>query len=347
MPLPKGYALLKGIVIDSQPATGSSPHYQVRVVDEEANYRISINVRSNYDPKELEFIIIPNFQHPILTNLVELPLGVTRLGETKQERMNSGIALDFIRMNLFNRDDMKPIPTFFPGPDNDLNEKIDAYVDYAMGDEHNLIYAFGEPWHEPTKPDKYFGFLPGNGIHDIHMNQGNLIEAHMDENGVYQDGGLIFYFAAEDRYVAYFTKFQSQSWHTDDETGFALDGEGQPLPLPQPSPVPEPDHMVRIIAAMVNPVGPAPEHETVTLLNTTPQPVPLDGWKLADKAKNKMPLSGILPPGGVVQVKVTVPVQLSNQGDLITLLNPNGLKVHGVSYTKAQAQQEGKTIVFC
>ena len=33
------------------------------------------------------------------------------------------------------------------------------------------------------------------------------------------------------------------------------------------SPSAQPDLVVRIMAAMVNPVGPAPEHETVTLLN--------------------------------------------------------------------------------
>jgi uncharacterized protein YukJ len=347
MPLQNGYAVLKGIVIDSQPATGNSPHYQVRLVDDAFNYRISINVRSKYYPQELEFVTLPSFQHPILEKLAELPLGVTRLGSTAQERKNSGIALDFIRMNLFDRNQMRPIPISLPGPDNDLNEVIGDYVEYAMGDEANRIYAFGEPWHEPTKPDTYFGFLPGNGIHDIHMNQGNLIDQHKHENGVYQDGGLIFYFAAEDRYVGYFTKFQSQTWHTADETGHPLSGTGEPLPGPEPGPAPDPDYQVRIIAAMVNPIGPAPEQETVTLLNTTAGPISLNGWKLADKAKNKMPLSGTVAAGGALLVNVRVPVLLGNQGGIITLLNASGLKVHGVSYTKAQAKKEGETIVFC
>ena len=34
-----------------------------------------------------------------------------------------------------------------------------------------------------------------------------------------------------------------------------------------------------------------------------------------------------------------------NQG-IITLLNDKSLKVHGVSYTKEQAQKQGWTIVF-
>jgi hypothetical protein len=39
-------------------------------------------------------------------------------------------------------------------------------------------------------------------------------------------------------------------------------------------------------------------------------------------------------------------VQLGNQGGLITLLNPDGLKVDGVAYTQAQAGAEGWSIVF-
>lgn len=335
MPLPKGYSILKGIITDSQPATGSSPHYQVRVVDESQNHRISINVRSKYHPQELEFVLVPNFEHPITTALAALPLGLTRLSDDPAARRASGLALDFIRMNLFDRNEMKPTPMTLPGPDNDLNERIGNYVAYAMGDEANRIYAFGEPWLNPGVPDPYFGFVPGAGIHDIHMNQGDLTGEHAHEDGVYQDGGLIFYLAAENRYVGYFTKFQSQAWHTDDVTGHPLGGGGE-----------QPDGALRIVAALVNPEGPAPEREVVTLLNTTAAAVDLSGWRLLDKAKNAMPLAGTLGAGEVRQLVVQAPVALGNQGGLITLLNAASLKVDGVSYTKAQAQQEGRTIVF-
>jgi len=38
--------------------------------------------------------------------------------------------------------------------------------------------------------------------------------------------------------------------------------------------------------------------------------------------------------------------QLSNKGGTISLLDKNGVKVHGVSYTKKQARKEGWSIVF-
>ncbi|MEU9671495.1 hypothetical protein AB0E25_39350 [Streptomyces bobili] len=39
-------------------------------------------------------------------------------------------------------------------------------------------------------------------------------------------------------------------------------------------------------------------------------------------------------------------VQLGNNGGTITLLDPVGIKIHGVSYTAEQAKQESWPIVF-
>lgn len=78
----------------------------------------------------------------------------------------------------------------------------------------------------------------------------------------------------------------------------------------------------------------------------TPQPVDLAGWTVANKVKQKHPLSGILPPGEVLVVALPQTVQLGNQGGIITLLNREDLKVDGVAYTKEQAQRESWTIVF-
>ena len=47
-----------------------------------------------------------------------------------------------------------------------------------------------------------------------------------------------------------------------------------------------------------------------------------------------------------LRVRIAKPMELSNKGGLITLLNEEGLKVDGVSYTKDQAQNPGWTIVF-
>jgi hypothetical protein len=37
---------------------------------------------------------------------------------------------------------------------------------------------------------------------------------------------------------------------------------------------------------------------------------------------------------------------LSNKGGIVTLLNREGLKVHGVQYTGDEVSEQGRTIVF-
>ena len=59
-----------------------------------------------------------------------------------------------------------------------------------------------------------------------------------------------------------------------------------------------------------------------------------------------MPLAGTLEPGAVVKVDISPPVVLSNKGGIISVLNRDGLKVDGVSYTREQASRPGWTIVF-
>jgi len=332
MPL-DSYGVLKGRPIDRRLGSGSSPHYQVHLVDEDHDYRIAVNVKSKQAPSELLYLIDEHYAHPLVDGLISLPAGFTAL-----PRAPGSLALDYIRANLFDPDQMVPLPFNVPGPDNDLNEKIDFHIQKALAEEDAMIYAFGERWGpEPSTRDKYFGFKPGNGIHDIHMNQGS-VEAFAKYNGVWQDGGMLIHLPSDHRWVAVFLAFQSECWHTNDETGNCIGDVDQPAE----------DKGVVIIAATVNPAGHDPGMERVLVLNTLASTVDLNGWALADKKKRRHHLEGIvLEPGAVIAT--TLPgttIQLSNKGGIITLLNPQGLKVHGVQYTKAEVSEQGRTIVF-
>ena len=106
--------------------------------------------------------------------------------------------------------------------------------------------------------------------------------------------------------------------------------------------VTEPGGLVRILAAMVNSKR-SPEQEWVYLLNACDEAISLAGWQLADKQKAKMPLGGALGAGAVLRVDIQAPMALSNKGGIISLLNQDGLKVDGVSYTREQANQPGWT----
>jgi uncharacterized protein YukJ len=337
MPL-RGYGVLKGSALAARIEPGEdSPHYQIHLRAGPIDYRLAVNVQST-DRSSLLYVADEHFEHPITASLWQLQRAFTRLDSAP-----GGMALDFIRGNLFDPRAMRVVPPNVEGPDNDLNDRLDHFVQRAIRDSSVEVYAFGERWGPETgTPDKVFKFKPGNGVHDIHMNQGNDPQ-HTGEDGVFQDGALLLHFPSPSQWVAIFLAFQSQAWHTDDRTGHALGNGGGGGPQTPPHGA---DVAVQIIAAMVNPVGPAPENESVLLLNASPATVDLTGWSIADRMKNKFALQGQIAAGAMLKVTVAPSVALGNNGGTITLLDNRGLKVHGVAYTAAQAQKEGWTIVF-
>lgn len=346
MPL-ANYSVLKGRPIANRLGSMSSPHYQVQISADGELWRIAINVRSQ-DGSEVEFLVRPRFEHPMTAQLAKLDEGAHAL-----ESKPGGMAVDFIRSNIGQPWEFEPLPVSATGPDNDLNEKLDAYVQRAMSDEAAMVYAFGETWGPETKADRYFGFKPGRGIHDIHFNQGNPPGRFGDANGPWQDGALIFEFPKQKQWVGIFLKFQTQAWHSDDTSGEPIAFAGESFRDGGPPMIERdviatfdvPDGLVRIVGARVNDIA-TPEHEAVTLLNTADVPVDLTGWRLLDRDKIAMALSGELQAGDTLRVEAKPPFKLPNTGGTITLVDAAGLKVHGVAYTADQARQPGRTIPF-
>jgi uncharacterized protein YukJ len=329
------YGVLKGKAIETKKGTGNTPHFQVLISDDKLLYRLAINVESQEPPSDVLYFVDENFQHPIKDLLQPLPKGYSKL-----ESKPGGLALDFIRGNLFDTTLMKPLPHDLPGENNDLNELVQKYMDKAISIESSEIYAFGERWGPEEERDKFFGFTPGNGIHDIHMNQGSSA-AFAKYDGVWQDGGVIIHLPDDNKWIAIFLAFQSQCFHTDDVQGHRIPDVCDKVPGKPAA------KGVCIIAALVNPNGPDMGLETVTLLNTTPDAIDLNGWALADKNKKKMTLSSSIGPGETLKVALSgKDIELSNNGGIITLLDKKGLKVDGVSFTKEQASKVGWTIVF-
>src|SRR5439155_234591 len=194
------------------------------------------------------------------------------------------------------------LPPDLPGDGNDLNDLIDAQVQRAKRDSNSVLFAFGQPWGPENKPDTNFKFKPNRGVHDIHMNQGNPPSGgHAGDNGVWHDGGLLFWFPGADRWVAAFLAFQSQSWHTDDHTGNPIGGRtgveaprfderGRRLPAAE-----QIHRAIDLVAVRVTPTGRAPA--AVLLLNTTDHDLGLAGWSLAARRAAHLSLTGLLGAG--------------------------------------------------
>ena len=210
MPIPH-YGVLKG-----RPITGRRgvAHYHIRVVAQNVHYRVAVNVQSADPPSEVRYALARPFRSGLTALAQQLPVGFTSL-----QRHSGGLALDFIRQPPLQQSEMRLLPADLPGPRNDLEDLIGGLVSEAIRTPNAMVYAIGSRWGpESRTPDRIFGFTPGNGVHDLHMNQGNS-PPFLADDGVWQDGGLLVQLGAE--WAAVFVAFQSQTWRTDNVSGHA------------------------------------------------------------------------------------------------------------------------------
>ena len=323
-----------------------TPHIHLFYDDgRNSNLRASINVKSASAISELALYKIEGFDHPVLEHLQELPPGYHPL-----ERRPNTAALDYLRGNLLNFENGLLLPHDIPGRENDLLDLIMPVLQRAVSVNAKL-FLFGEPYDDDL------------GIHNIHMNQGSA-GRFARYNGVWQDGAVIIQDPNLNHHIALFLAFGSQAIHTDEDGGDALPGSQTiadllsapgpvtPMRPTKPEEIIE-DRRVAIIGALVNPVGgenqPGSEGrpELVYLLNRSASGLSLGGWSLLNRAEEAHVLAADtwLAPGEARTVAMGS-APLSNKGGLITLLDEKGLKVDGVSYTRDQAREEGRIILF-
>jgi uncharacterized protein YukJ len=207
------YGVLKGTVTGDL-RDADDDHYEILVTAGGAKFRIAVNVRSSLDPPDLLFESTTSLPAALTNGLAALAPGFTKLAARP-----GGLAQDFVRGGIVDVKGFKVVPGDKPGAGNDLKDTLEAAVVAAMAQAGSLVYAFGDRWGPEQKKDQYFKFAPGNGIHDIHMNQGND-KSHASEDGVFQDGCLFFQ-DPSGGWQAFFLAFQSQSFNTDDRTGHA------------------------------------------------------------------------------------------------------------------------------
>ncbi|WP_428071058.1 DUF2278 family protein [Chryseobacterium gambrini] len=323
-------------------------HFEIKLDIGGDFYRIAVNVRSQ-DGSMLLSYVDENFQHEICSRILSAfpNNGVYDINTVAQRKQ---FGLDFLRRNMvgdFNN--MIPLPNNMPRLDNDLEDKLRLVLDKTKADPQARIFIFGEKWKSTDNQDRYFPEIKDQGLHDIHMNQGNK-NSHEKDNGVFQDGGLLIYFPSLGRWTVVLLAFQSQfntlnpnTLHTDDTTGHRIKGTDESkvnLII---------DNNVVIIAALVNPKGEEKGNEKILLLNTTNTDISLKKWKLADRNNQTFEINNnSIKAFGTEEIIITTESNFNpgNSGGTITLLNSAGLKIHGVQYTKDQAKDEDRLIKF-
>lgn len=326
----------------SREDNASTPHLQIRVLEPNGQpWRIAVNVQSNTGSHVAFWLVDPLAGHPLLASLPGLAPGFTSVPK------NADHSLDYVKAPLFDWTAGRVLPPSGSASSDDLQDLLSLYLDQckAAGGE---IYAFGAKFtqnlHKPI--DIEFGNSDGlHGIHDIHLNQGN-VGAHAGDNGVFQDGGMILAFP--DRYLGLFLGFQSQRIPTD-AAGNAAAGA---IPIEQilaggvitPAPTASAVYLER---ALVNPRGPDAGLEVVVLGNLSTTAQTLANWRLVDKNGRSTAIHAVIGPGQSHAITLDGRgVQLGNQGGNVILQNEDGVQVDVVTYTAADASPDDRYIRF-
>lgn len=211
MPI-QSYSILKGTPTAGRVVTSASAHYQITVEAGKTPFTAALNIQS-MDGSEVLYAIREPFTPPDPGALAALSAGVTPVASEP-----GGLALDFVRQQIagapmVTREEM----TLLPKPAVDaiaahaLENAVVALLDEAVADPGAAIYATGSAFADGGVTD---------GIHDLHMNQGNaVVGGHGGDNGIWQDGAVFLNLPARGSgpagWVAIFIAFQTEVWTTD------------------------------------------------------------------------------------------------------------------------------------
>ena len=225
MPI-QSYSVLKGKPTAGKVVSGSSTHYQITVQATGGPFTVAVNIES-FDGSDVLYAIEHTFTPPNTAALAALPAGMNKL-----QSKAGGLALDFVREQIagkpmITKAQMTLLPQKVAATSHGRKERAEEHenlraqalqnavvllLNQAVADGHATIYAFGSAYADSGKVD---------GIHDIHMNQGNPAAGGYErDNGTWQDGALLMQMPSLNKdptkaWVAVFIAFLTESWTSD------------------------------------------------------------------------------------------------------------------------------------
>ena len=210
MPIPN-YSVLRGRPVSGKVVQGQSAHDLISVMTPAGAFTAALNIQS-VDGSEVLYAIVQAFTPPDPGALLALPQGITPL-----QSKPGGLALDFVRETvsgrpMITRAEMQLLPTARANAiqARALESAVIALINQAAANPQAQIFAFGSSFADKGVTD---------GVHNLHMNQGNPPANHKSENGTWQDGAIFLNLPAQGssdpQWTAVFIAFQTQSWTTD------------------------------------------------------------------------------------------------------------------------------------
>lgn len=208
MTLPYGYAKAKVL---SDPTLTSKPrrneiqyHLHLRLQVGDAQWDAAVNVGTNDADDLLKYKLVYDFRHPVIRTL-----GAAKAGATDLTGTNALPALDFQRSDILAATGKWRDSDVMDGSERTEPAASLVRLLTKAKNEGLDVYLFGRFYSE------------GNGLHDIHMNQGSKGEfVHRpgndrnDHNDIWQDGAVLVDLGGG-QWAVYFSAFEQQWLPTD------------------------------------------------------------------------------------------------------------------------------------
>jgi uncharacterized protein YukJ len=212
------YTILKGRITGAK-VFGQNPrkrpHYHLMIENADGKFDVAINIASedkNIAKVPVLYAIKDASNLPNLAAIKAFNGTAQNLEGADRQRLG----LDYTAQGHVTREQMKELPVIDAHAAVQGDNDIIRFIDPAVNNDDAEVFAFGRRYSDNAPRDPAWGFSPDDGVHNIHMNQGNARGNHDDENGRWHDGGLLIHFKSTDQWKIAYVAFQTQTWNNDD-----------------------------------------------------------------------------------------------------------------------------------
>ena len=164
---------------------------------------------SNANKDLIQYRIFNNVAANYFATVMALPDGYTDLATGPINGSNSG-ALDYARSPFLGQDGWI------------VSDGVIAVqaLQTQLSTRPQKLIVFGEPFTDPA-PVTQDGVQSQNGLHNVHMNQGDPADSpdgrdHQVDDGIWQDGATVF-LNADNSITVFCSKFVAQVFNTNDQ----------------------------------------------------------------------------------------------------------------------------------
>lgn len=177
----------------------------------------------------IQYKIFTTLRANLFTNIMNLPDGYTRLATGPVNGSTSG-ALDYVRSPILGPGGcLQLLAAFFKqflgqtiSTGWILSDGVTAVqvLQNQLSAKPKKLFVFGEPFSDES-PVTEDDVQSQNGMHNVHMNQGDPPLSpdgrdHQADDGIWQDGATIF-LNPDSSLTAFCSKFVSQTFNTNDQ----------------------------------------------------------------------------------------------------------------------------------